>query len=460
MLVTYFYKDIDAMAEVSDYPGGFVVVRSNFGRLHFFATEGREELLRKVQEEAINGTGLVLRKKEAVNLAAFQRGRFGQFSADEFVTSISEFVVQKMSSRKTDPIRRILCLTEATLLERDPATYNAITLKPLSMVAALVRQKENPQLLSIQYTDGEARSYLSTDRDALLASLLDGARAAGNPDVHVRMSWLERGKRLGPLDLPCLEEVESSSLKFLTQPPVGWDFAQAVSRFNANVSYSGLLHAVTAEHLFAENKEKLISGAISALITKEGDQDSITALELEQQFHALRRLVASKAGYSCFTTLQGFREKVGWKVAKALKRNDDGISHAAIDMLCALMEPMHQDYDLRQEQLNKSSLLSSEKFLDGLLDMWTALVVRNQGALVVAGMLDFLTFALCAPYSETTDGKQFDTLLAKVEVPDVVSFLFFCCFQCCTCQCSCSPTCSSRSQTGAGPCSVCSSTLA
>ena len=52
--------------------------------------------------------------------------------------------------------------------------------------------------------------------------------------------------------------------------------------------------------------------------------------------------MASKAGYGCFTTLAGFREKVGWKVAKALKRNDDGISHAAIDMLCALMEPMHQ----------------------------------------------------------------------------------------------------------------------
>ena len=29
-------------------------------------------------------------------------------------------------------------------------------------------------------------------------------------------------------------------------------------------------------------------------------------------------------------------------------------------------------------------------------------------------MLDFLTFALCSPYSETTDGKQFDMLLEKV----------------------------------------------
>lgn len=29
-------------------------------------------------------------------------------------------------------------------------------------------------------------------------------------------------------------------------------------------------------------------------------------------------------------------------------------------------------------------------------------------------MLDFLTFALCVPYSETTEGKQFDILLEMV----------------------------------------------
>ncbi|XP_023328115.1 dnaJ homolog subfamily C member 13 [Eurytemora carolleeae] len=382
--------------------------------MHLFASEARDEIIRKIQEDAINFTGLQVRKKDPIKFEGFVDGKFGRFQGDEYITSISEFTVQKLSQRRDEPIRRILSLTESTVVERDPATYNVITLRPLSMIAALVRQKENPQLLSIQYIDGENRSYLSTDRDSLLASLLDGARAAGNPDVHVRMSWYERGKRLGPLDQPMGEEVESFSLKFLTSQPVGWDFAQAVSRFNANVSYSGLLHAVTQEHLFAENKEKLISSAISSLISKEGDQDSISSPELEQQFHCLRRLVASKAGFSCFTSLPGFREKVGWKVAKALKRGDDGISHAAIDMLCALMEPMHQDYDLRQEQLNKSSLLSSEKFLDGLLDMWTNLVVRQQGALVVAGMLDFLTFSLCSPYSETTDGKQFDMLLEKV----------------------------------------------
>ena len=87
--------------------------------------------------------------------------------------------------------------------------------------------------------------------------------------------------------------------------------------------------------------------------------------------------MASKAGFAGFTNLPNFREKIGVKVNKALKLGHDGISHAAIDMVCALMEPMHEDYDLRQEQLNKSSLLSSERFLDGLLDMWTTHVVRK-----------------------------------------------------------------------------------
>jgi len=69
------------------------------------------------------------------------------------------------------------------------------------------------------------------------------------------------------------------------------------------------------------------------------------------------------------------REKVGLKVVKALKRNDSGVKHAALDMLCALMQPMHDEYDLRQEQLNKTSLLSSQKFLKTLLEMFNEHVV-------------------------------------------------------------------------------------
>lgn len=63
-----------------------------------------------------------------------------------------------------------------------------------------------------------------------------------------------------------------------------------------------------------------------------------------------------------------FREIVGKKVVRALKRKDDGISHACIDFLCALMQPMHDNYSLRQEQFNKRSLLSNKAFLSMLLE--------------------------------------------------------------------------------------------
>ncbi|XP_034177741.1 receptor mediated endocytosis 8 isoform X3 [Osmia lignaria lignaria] len=162
--------------------------------------------------------------------------------------------------------------------------------------------------------------------------------------------------------------------------------------------------------LFTENKDKIILGALNALVNKELETNG----EIESQFHALRRLVASKIGFTAFTTLPGFREAIGHKVVKALKRQDFGVTQAAIDCICALMQPMHDDCDLRQEQLNKSSLLSSNKFLESLLDMWINHINHGTGALVVSAMLDLLTFALCVPYSETTDGKHFDNLLEMV----------------------------------------------
>lgn len=72
-----------------------------------------------------------------------------------------------------------------------------------------------------------------------------------------------------------------------------------------------------------------------------------------------------------------FREAVGHKVIAALKRNDYAVTQAAIDMICALMHPMHDDYDLRQEQLNKSSLLQTKPFLESLLNMWTTHIVST-----------------------------------------------------------------------------------
>lgn len=97
-----------------------------------------------------------------------------------------------------------------------------------------------------------------------------------------------------------------------------------------------------------------------------------------------------------------------------MQRKDLAITYAAIDMLNSLMHSMSGDYNIKQEQLNKSSLLSSKPFLENLLNTWTEHVHLGSGALILSAMLDFLTFALCVPYSETTESKQFDTLLEMV----------------------------------------------
>lgn len=202
-----------------------------------------DEIKKRILDCATNHLGLSLKVlKEPIQLDDFVAQRFGKFSGDEHITSVSEFTVHKISPRHLDPQRRTLCLSDTCLLERDPQTYNICTLRPLSDIFVLVRDNVNPQLFTIQYLDGQMRSYTTADRDSLLASLLDGVRASGNRDVHVKMFPIPRGKRLAPLSQPVDEEVESSHVKFLCQPPGGRTFVEILERFNANIPYSGLLY--------------------------------------------------------------------------------------------------------------------------------------------------------------------------------------------------------------------------
>uniref|UniRef100_A0AAR5P1B7 J domain-containing protein n=2 Tax=Dendroctonus ponderosae TaxID=77166 RepID=A0AAR5P1B7_DENPD len=427
ILASYTYKDFEGICTVCDYPGGFVIVCGGFGRLHMFQTVDFEEIKIKIAENASMFLGINIKVLgQPISLDDFQRQRFGKYSEDEFLTSASEFFVHKIhKARHSEAVRRILCLSEHCLLERDPQTYSICTLQPLCDIFALVRDSDNPQQFSIEYVNGQIRTYTSTDRDSVLASLLDGVRASGNKDVYITMRPTPKGLRLGPLNIPVEEEVESLHLKLFQSSLPHLTLANCVKRFNANISYSGLLYSVTQEGIFSENKEKLIVAALQTLVSREGDQKLISAEELESQFHALRRLAASKIGFAAFTKLPGFRESIGIKVITALKRNNHGVTHAAMDMICALMHPMHDDYDLKQEQLNKSLLLQTKPFLESLLNMWTTHIAQGSGALVVSSMLDFLTFALCVPYSETTDGKHFDTLLEMVADRGRILFKLF-----------------------------------
>ncbi|XP_028029747.1 dnaJ homolog subfamily C member 13 isoform X2 [Bombyx mandarina] len=440
-LAFYPYCDIQGILPVRDVAGGFMLAVGGYSRLHLFSNAMDHQIIINKMLELANLTLSISIKvlSATITLDDYHDQRFGKYSGDQHQTSLSEFIVHKVNpARHMEPMRRTLCLSDTCILERDPQTYSVVCLRPLSDVFALIRDPEQPQKFSIEYMNGQTRTYLAGERDALLASLLDGVRSAGQRDVHVRSTYTPRGYRLGPLHHSVDEETESNHLR-LFQNPVGMTRAEVIERFNANIGYSGLIYSVSQDavrpllwlfltwdlRLFAENKEKLITGALTALVNSVSSSATLPPRELEAQFHALRRLCASKVGFAAFTALTGFREWVGASVVAALRRGSAACSHAALDAVCALMQPMHHEPDLRQEQLNKASMLSSAQFLDGLLAMWAEHVSAGTGALVVAAMLDFLTFALCVPYSETTDGKQFDQLLEMVSNKGRVIFKLF-----------------------------------
>lgn len=65
-------------------------------------------------------------------------------------------------------------------------------------------------------------------------------------------------------------------------------------------------------------------------------------------------------------------------VVAVLKRKEEAIDHATVEMLCSLMQPMHANYELRLEQLNKASMLSSKQFVEHLLDLVVEHVVGRK----------------------------------------------------------------------------------
>ena len=230
-LCSYDYKDIDQLiplaSEGEATARGIVIQDKHYGRLHAFITTDAQTLFQSITDLAQANVGVQVRQtKTPCTLADYQLKRFGpQFVSDESLTSFAEFIVYKHSSRHVESVRRLLCLTETCLIERDPSTYYICTLKPLNEIFALVRHKDSLQEFTIEYirnnpSRGKCK-YTSTERDILLATLLDSVRSAGNSDCCVKTNPTDRGKRFAPFGHLVDDEVEGQHLKFLVQPPSG-----------------------------------------------------------------------------------------------------------------------------------------------------------------------------------------------------------------------------------------------
>ncbi|KAJ1346448.1 hypothetical protein KIN20_001228, partial [Parelaphostrongylus tenuis] len=412
----YPYRRIRKIVKVSDCQGGFIIDIGDHHRRHLFDSVKSDDFIKEVRRSAADNVGVIIPvTKEATTLNEFALTRLGLCSHDDQITSYAEFKVQKFGKRREEPVRRLLCLTETCLVERDPATYSVVCATPLEQVVCLVRLERDPQQFVVEYTSGEGRVYSAAERDLIIASLIDGTRAAGNQMVFVTSHRFDQSLRLLPHGQLLDEDGESQCMRHIIAPPPGLKRSDLIRRFNANIPYTGLTYSVSQDGFFTENKGKVIVSALEAILGESYEKDDPNYIyKCEAQLQCLRRLFASKSGFQAFTEIPGVREKLGNLVVRVLSYKSEAIDYATVEALCALMHPMHNQYELRTEQLNKQSLLSSVKFVEHLLDLIVHHVERSTGWLVIAAMLDFLTYAVCAPYSETTSGEQFDQIIRLV----------------------------------------------
>ncbi|CAK5087798.1 unnamed protein product [Meloidogyne enterolobii] len=443
--------------------------------------------------------------RDPLNLDDFKLTRLGLCSKDEQLTSFVEFNVQKSHINSLVLIRRLLCISESCIIERDPLSYAVICARNLNTLSYIIRDLKDPQKFHLIYSNGDERLYSSNDRDSLLAALIDGARSCGNYQIHVISPQKYKTMRLVPFGFCLDEEAEQHLLKLILQIPPGLKRIDMIRRFNANVPYNGLSYSAPSEGFFSDSKGKTIISCLEAVILEQYEVSKIDqheiSIQIEAQLACLHRLFAAKAGFQAFTTVEGFvgniyfqfvklgifvsvlgyefnllfksdpidlvfpvpvskspdrinpekliqpvttftssiktqtflqqntdflllrptvktycsiRERLGTLVVSVLKRKEEHVDYACVEMLCTLLQPRHANYELRIEQLNKQALLSNKLFLEHLLQLIVNNVTKKTGALVIASLLDFLAFTVCAPYSETTPGDVFDTILEMV----------------------------------------------
>ncbi|XP_073157556.1 dnaJ homolog subfamily C GRV2 isoform X2 [Henckelia pumila] len=100
-----------------------------------------------------------------------------------------------------DAVSRQLILTKVSLVERRPENYEAVIVRPLSAVSALVRFAEEPQMFAVEFNDGcPTHVYASTSRDSLLAAVRDVLQSEGQYPVPVLPRMTMPGHRIDP---PC-----------------------------------------------------------------------------------------------------------------------------------------------------------------------------------------------------------------------------------------------------------------
>ena len=148
----------NVLSGIQDVEGGIVLAYGGHSRLHLFMALNHHEIIQNIVQQSHQFLGMDIKVLPTqITLSQFENERFGEYRSDQHQTSLSEFFVKKISPRHLEPPKRILCLTETTLLERDPQTYN-VSAMDIFWIAFVLN---NALFLDLHFAtiDGNFRSY-------------------------------------------------------------------------------------------------------------------------------------------------------------------------------------------------------------------------------------------------------------------------------------------------------------
>ncbi|PKI66691.1 dnaJ homolog subfamily C GRV2 isoform X1 [Punica granatum] len=342
-----------------------------------------------------------------------------------------------------DTVSRQLILTKVSLIERRPENYEAVIVRPLSAVSALVRFAEEPQIFAIEFNDGcPIHVYSSTSRDSLLAAIRDVLQTEGQYPIPLLPRMTMPGHRIDPpcgrvqillsVPQPAVSDMETVSIHLKQLAAAAKDAVaeggsipgsraklwRRIREFNACVAYSGVPASTEVPEVTLMALITMLPAAPnlppeSPPLPPPSPKAAATVMGF---IACLRRLLASR---SATTHVMAFPAAVG-RIMGLLRNGSEGIAAEAAGLVAVLIGGGPGDpnmvTDSKGEQ--RAAIIRNKSYLfanhDYVIIVANRLKPMSVSPLLSMAVVEIFEAMICDPHSETTQSPVFVELLRQV----------------------------------------------
>ncbi|CAH9079869.1 unnamed protein product [Cuscuta europaea] len=342
-----------------------------------------------------------------------------------------------------DAVSRQLVLTKVSIVERRPENYEAVSVRPLSSVSALVRFAEEPQMFAIEFNDGcPIHIYASTSRDSLLAAIRDVLQTEGQCPIPVLPRLTMPGHRIDP---PCgrvhllypsthhfVADMETATMHLKHLAAAAKDAVaeggsipgsraklwRRIREFNACIQYGGLPHHIEVPEVTLMALITMLPAAPnlppeSPPLPPPSPKAAATVMGF---MACLRRLLASRSAAS---HVMSFPAAVG-RIMGLLRNGSEGVAAETAGLIAILVGGGPGETNVLADTKGErhATIMHTKSVLFAQPSNLIILVNRikpiSVSPLLSMSVVEVLEAMICEPHGETTQYTVFVELLRLV----------------------------------------------